>query len=243
MQLICATSCAWHAKCTCSCSKDAAASTAESKNRRPSLETTRERGREEEGQRGRGGASKRRAGSDKQFKLPSNSHTAHSLPPPPFAHIHIRLKLPPTGNSLPPPPAPNGAPTAAGRAVAVAPISPLQNTRRTRHKFCTLFCGAAQNFSAFASQQHTHTHREGGGEQDRGHLYVYIIFVGYYIIFALERVFCSHFALAAFGAAYFMQLPLGCCSCWLRLSVAAASMSAKQEQQGHATFSTAFRCF
>lgn len=77
---------------------------------------------------------------------------------------------------------------------------------------CTEFFGVC------LAATHTHTRTlgkegEGEGEQVRGHLYVYIIFVGYYIIFALERVFCSHFALAAFGAAYFMQLPLGCCSC------------------------------
>lgn len=100
--------------------------------------------------------------------------------------------------------------------------------RQFRH--CKTLEGLAINFArCFAalhrifrrlprSNTHTHTRTlgkegEGEGEQVRGHLYVYIIFVGYYIIFALERVFCSHFALAAFGAAYFMQLPLGCCSC------------------------------
>lgn len=153
MQLICATSCAWHAKCTCSCSKDAAAPTVESKNRRPSLETERERNIKGEGE------SKRQAGSVTSNLSAQVTHTRHTPPRPPLAHIHIRLKLPP-GLTVPTAPA-------AGRAVAVAPIPPLQNTRRTRHKFCTLFCGAAQHFSAFASQQHTHTRTHTVRERER----------------------------------------------------------------------------
>lgn len=155
MQLICATSCAWYAKCTCSCSKDAAASTAESKNRRPSLETARER--ERGGERGREGASKRQAGSDKQFKLPSNSHTAHSSLP---SLIFI------SGWSCHQP----ATPSPHRRRLTVARLQLGEQSLWRQFRHCKTLEGLAINFArCFAalhrifrrlprSNTHTHTH-------------------------------------------------------------------------------------
>lgn len=143
MQLICATSCAWHAKCTCSCSKDAAAPTVESKNRRPSLETERERNIKGEGE------SKRQAGSVTSNLSAQVTHTRHTPPRPPLAHIHIRLKLPP-GLTVPTAPA-------AGRAVAVAPIP--KTLEGLAINFARCFAALHNIFRRLLrSSIHTHAH-------------------------------------------------------------------------------------
>lgn len=147
----------------------------------------------------------------KRCQRPSNSHTA----------LPRFYRSPPHSYSYP----------AEADPTPVATPSVAKQTLWRQFRHCKTLEGLAINFArCFAAlhkifrrlpraQNERARERERECERKRvsetGGISMYILFLSAIILFLLSSVvFCSHLALAAFGAAYFMQIPLGrCCSC------------------------------